>query len=66
MRDGAGSVMTVDVYRALATLHRPKDPELIAGEVRRMHATGLSARDISTHLGMALDAVQNIIHSTRY
>jgi hypothetical protein len=48
-------------YAALAALHRPKDPEALAAEVRRLHATGLTARDIATALRIAPDQVRTIL-----
>ncbi len=41
--------------------YRPTDPAALAAEVRRLHRTGLTARDISTALRLQLDQVVNII-----
>lgn|GEM_PF-4293589 len=37
--------------------HRPTDPEVIGREMRRLYAGGLSARDISQALRIALPEV---------
>lgn len=50
-------------WRALAEAHRPKQPEAVAAEVRRLHGTGLMARDISTLLGIDLPMVLQMIQS---
>ena len=46
-------------YSALAQLHRPTDPAELAAEIRRLAATGLRARDISTALRLPHDHVVN-------
>jgi hypothetical protein len=48
-------------YQALAELHRPSDPAAIAREVRRLHNTGLKARDIAVALRIAPDQVMNML-----
>jgi hypothetical protein len=48
-------------YAAMANKHRPTDPDLLAAEIRRLHATGLTARDIATALRLQLDAVINVL-----
>lgn len=49
-------------YATRANRHRPTEPALLAVEVRRMHADGLTARDISTALHLALDSVIVILY----
>jgi hypothetical protein len=48
-------------YRRLADLHRPRDPSAIATEVRRLHATGLTAQDIAAALRLAPDHVLTLL-----
>lgn len=40
----------VDLYTALNTKHRPDDGDVIAREIRRLAATGLSAADVANAL----------------
>lgn len=61
--DGAGSILTMRAYETLANLNRPADESALAAEVRRLHASGLSPRDVSQALRIALPAVLNIINS---
>jgi hypothetical protein len=56
-----GSRLTVSAYASLAQLHRPSEPEALATEIRRLHKTGLTARDIATALRMSPDRVINIL-----
>jgi hypothetical protein len=49
-------------YDLAANRHRPSDSAQLAVEVRRMHADGLTARDISTALHLALDRVITILY----
>jgi hypothetical protein len=44
-------------WRDLATLHRPRDAELLAREARRLHADGLKPRDVSAALKLPLGDV---------
>ena len=41
-------------YRVLAELHRPRDDASLAAECRRLHATGLTPRDVATALRVDL------------
>jgi hypothetical protein len=47
-------------YDSLANQHRPTDPASLAAEIRRMHESGLTARDIAEALRLAPDVVINI------
>jgi hypothetical protein len=60
-RPSIGGVMTANAYAALAGQHRPRDPSRLAAEVHRLHATGLSARDISQALRLPLDQTINVL-----
>ncbi|MEZ5566500.1 MAG: hypothetical protein R3F24_13805 [Gammaproteobacteria bacterium] len=53
MRNRIGGLMDHD---AMARLHRPDDPDLLAREARSLADRGLTARDVAAALG--LDAVQ--------
>jgi hypothetical protein len=44
-------------WALLANLHRPTDPTALAGEIRRLHGTGLTPRDIATSLRIDLSVV---------
>jgi hypothetical protein len=48
-------------YRRLAELHRPEDPQAIAKEIRRLHASGLKAGDIAAALGIAVEQINRVI-----
>jgi hypothetical protein len=48
-------------YARLAQLHKPSDPAAIEREVRRLHAEGLTARDIAVALRLAPDVVINML-----
>jgi hypothetical protein len=50
-------------YNARASQHRPDDPAALAVEIRRLHADGLTSRDISEALRLAPDVVINILYS---
>jgi hypothetical protein len=51
-------------WRSLAaTVHRPTDPALIASEIRRLHGTGLTARDVSVALRLDLGVVLEALHA---
>lgn len=53
MRNRIGGLMD---HHAMACLHRPDDPEVLAREARPLADRGLTARDVAAALG--LDAVQ--------
>jgi hypothetical protein len=53
----AGDPVSNAAYDMRANQHRPDDPAALAAEVRRMHADGLTARDISTVLRMPHDKI---------
>jgi hypothetical protein len=55
--------VTDAAYNARASQHRPDDPAALATEIRRMHADGLTARDIAEALRLAPDVVINILYS---
>jgi hypothetical protein len=55
--------MSATDYTRRATLHRPTDPSVIGAEIRRMHAGGLTARDIAEALHLNLAAVIEALHS---
>lgn len=40
-----------------ADAHRPRDPSVLAAELRRLHATGLTARDIASATRVPLTTV---------
>jgi hypothetical protein len=56
-----GGPLGLAQYAALASMHRPTDPESIDREVRRLHGTGLSRRDIAAALRLDLDQVVNAL-----
>ena len=58
-RRSLGGALDMAAYAALAQTHRPTDPAELAGEIRRLAATGLRARDISTALRLPHDHVVN-------
>jgi hypothetical protein len=49
-------------YNTMANQHRPDDPAALATEIRRMHADGLTARDIAEALRLAPDMVINVLY----
>jgi hypothetical protein len=49
-------------YDLAANWHRPDAPALLAAEIRRLHADGLSARDISTALHLPPDMIITILY----
>lgn len=57
-----GGAMTHAAYALLAQRHRPQEPHVMAAEVRRLHADGLTPRDISTALQLPMDEVINTIN----
>lgn len=46
-----------------ANLHRPTDPALIAAEIQRLAAYGLTARDISVALRLPMGAILQAIRA---
>jgi hypothetical protein len=44
-------------WRLLEDLYRPTDRAVISAEIRRLHATGLKPRDISSALRIDVSAV---------
>jgi hypothetical protein len=60
--DFAAEHVTDADYNARASRHRPDDPAALATEIRRMHADGLTARDIAEALHLAHDMVINILY----
>jgi DNA-binding transcriptional MerR regulator len=56
-----GGALTMSAYAALAESNRPSDPEALTGEIRRLHDTGLTARDIATALRLPPDRVLNML-----
>lgn len=44
-------------WELLANQHRPSDPVAIASEIRRLHASGLTPRDVSVALRIDMGAV---------
>lgn len=50
-------MITAVDHDRLAQMHRPTDPSVVAGEIRRLRQTGLTARDIATALRLDLGVV---------
>jgi hypothetical protein len=50
-------------HERLAQQHRPTDPAALAGEIQRLAASGLKARDIATALRLPLDTVVNVLEA---
>lgn len=46
---------------ALARLHRPTDPELLARECRHLVDRGLTVRDVAAALGLAVAEVHGLL-----
>ena len=44
-------------YDRLARIHRPSNPAVLAMEMRRLHANGLTARDIAAALRLDIGQV---------
>jgi len=63
--DIVGGAVTNAAYDIAANQYRPSDPAAIAFEVRRMHQSGLTARDISTALRLAPDVVITILYGEK-
>ena len=49
-------------WRTLADKHRPTDPAVLSAEIRRLAATGLTARDISTALRIDMAQVLEALY----
>ena len=60
-RSSIGGLLGVAEYAALAQLNRPTDPKALVDEIRRLHRSGLSARDIAAALRLAPDEVVNTL-----
>ena len=60
-RTNIGAPLDMAAYAALSQLHRPSDPRAMAAEVKRLRASGLSARDISAALRLLLSDVIDIL-----
>jgi len=56
-----GGTLGMSAYAQLAQLHRPTDPVALAAEIRRLHSSGLAARDIAVALRLAADVVANTL-----
>jgi hypothetical protein len=54
--------VTGAAYDLAANRYRPSDRAAIEAEIRRMHADGLTARDISTALRLPPDTVITILY----
>ena len=61
MSAAVGGQRTVNAYVALAEQHRPSEPEAMATEIRRLHRSGLTIRDISVALRLPVDDVANFL-----
>ena len=48
-------------YRLLAQLHRPVSQQQLAVEARRLHHQGLQPQDIGEALGMAPEAIRQLL-----
>jgi hypothetical protein len=48
-------------YERRAQAHRPSDQAALAGEIKRLHRTGLRALDIAQSLRLNLDVVINVL-----
>jgi hypothetical protein len=53
--------MSGAAYDLAANKFRPEDPAALADEVRRLHKTGLTPRDISTALHLPPDFIINVL-----
>jgi hypothetical protein len=60
--DFAAEHVTDADYNARANQHRPDAPAALATEIRRMHADGLTARDIAEALRLAPDNIITILY----
>ena len=61
-----GGTHGLELYQALSgrDRHRPTDPEVLATEIRRLHASGLRPRDIAQALRLDLGTVLGALIST--
>jgi hypothetical protein len=62
-RTNIGGTLGMSAYAQLAQLHRPTDPVALAAEIRRLHISGLTARDIAVALRLESDAVNNTLNT---
>lgn len=53
--------LDMSAYAQLAQLHKPSDPKQLAAEIRRLRSSGLTPRDISVAVRVALDVVVNVL-----
>jgi hypothetical protein len=60
-RPNIGGPLTASAYTALAEQNRPAEPMALEAEVRRLHTTGLTARDIAVALRLPPDRVLNML-----
>jgi hypothetical protein len=51
-------------WHMLAEMHKPADQGAIETEIRRLHGTGLSARDISSALRLDIAVVLQALRAT--
>jgi hypothetical protein len=51
-------------WRQLADQRRPRDPDLLAHEIRRLSRNGLRPRDIADALRLPLPAVLEVLYDT--
>jgi len=63
-RPNIGGTLGMSAYAQLAQLHRPTDPAALAAEIRRLHSSGLTARDIAVALRLEPDAVNSTLNAT--
>lgn len=52
-------------WQLLADMHRPADPQAIGAEIRRLHQSGLTVRDVAVALRLDLGQVLTAISETR-
>jgi hypothetical protein len=52
-------------WRQMANLHRPTDPALLAAEMQRLAAQGLTPRDISVALAIDIGVVLEALYGAR-
>jgi DNA-binding NarL/FixJ family response regulator len=58
----AGVAVTDADYNTMANQHRPTDPASLAAEIRRLHADGLTSRDIAEALRLSHAQVITILY----
>ena len=63
-RNVPGQHSACDLYAALSAQPKPTSPAAIGVECRRLHQTGLRARDIASALGIAMPVVLEALRST--